>query len=153
MLKLSLVKYQCCSTVLYQRELLNKILRYSIQQWIAVVQFEEMEAWTSVLVLSAERCFFTREILEERSFTNSTNLGFIIHTFIKNHTNISGRVWGADRIIGNENKDKPLPRTTMGAEKEEFCHIWVLVELRTSVMQASNLIAVKWAGRFESKDK
>lgn len=40
--------------------------------------------------------------------------------FIKDHTDLSGRVWGADRIIANDNEGKQRPRTKMGAENKEF---------------------------------
>ena len=40
--------------------------------------------------------------------------------FIKDHTDVSGRVWRADRIIANDNGGKQRPRTKMGAENKEF---------------------------------
>lgn len=78
--------------------------------------------------------------------------------FIKDHTDVSGRFWGADRIIANDNGGKQRPRTKMGAENREFGlsriefqSIWGH-PIAYVVDAASNLVVVKWPDGFESND-
>lgn len=120
-LKLSLVKDQPCSTVLHQLGPLNKILLYTIKQGITVFRLAGDKSVNHPLGNFSWGVFpYTRYIaqMEERSFTNSTTLRYISHMLIKNHTNVLGRVWGADRIIdggngeGNENGRKWEPKTS-----------------------------------------